>query len=58
MLENRPSDMHILGRTPPEEGSAGTTDLHLTTNIIYKRQISINQAGFEFAIAASKRLRA
>jgi hypothetical protein len=49
--------MDILGRTPPEEGSARTTDLHLTTHNIYKRQISINPAGFEFAIPATKRLK-
>jgi len=57
LLENGLRDMHILGRTPPEEGSALTTDLHLTTHNIYNRQISINPAVFEFAIPASKRLK-
>jgi hypothetical protein len=49
--------MHILDRTPPEEGSARPTDLHLTKHNNYKRQIYIPPTGFEFPIPESKRLK-
>ena len=54
MHENGLIVMYILGRTLPEEVSASPTDLHLTKHNIYKRQISIHPAGFEFAIPESK----
>jgi len=42
-----------LGRTPLDEGSVRLRDFYLTTHNIHKRQISMLQAGFETAFAAS-----
>jgi hypothetical protein len=44
--------LHSLGRTPLDEWSARRGDLHLTTHICHKRQISMPPAGFEPAISA------
>ena len=47
---------HItVGRTPLDEGSALRKDLYLTTHNIQKKQTSMPAAGFEHAIAVSKR---
>jgi hypothetical protein len=44
-----------VGRTPLDEGSARRRDLYLTTQTLYKRQISTPPVGFEPTIPASAR---
>jgi hypothetical protein len=41
------------GRTPLDEGSARRRDLYLTTQTLYKRQISMPPDGFETTIPGS-----
>jgi hypothetical protein len=44
-----------LGRNPPDEGSARSRDLYLTTHNTLRRQTSMLQAGFESAVTVSER---
>jgi hypothetical protein len=48
------SDIHTLGRTPLDEGSARRRDLYLTTHSIQSRNTSMPLAVFEPAIPASE----
>ena len=49
-----PNDLHTLGRTPLEEGSARRRELYVTIHNTQKRGTSMSPAGFERAIPASE----
>jgi hypothetical protein len=44
-----------LSRSPPDEGSAGLTDLYMATHKTHNRQTSTPLAGLESAVPASER---